>query len=72
MNPLLLGTTPIYWGAKNALFPEYTIRLSGDVIKDMDLLRKIWNNPFEYKREISQEIVRDKLNLLKNLDTVFS
>jgi hypothetical protein len=72
MNPLLLGTTPIYWGAKNELFPEYTIRLSGDVIKDMDLLHKIWNNPFEYKREISQEIVRNKLNLLKNLDTVFS
>jgi len=71
MNPLLLGTTPIYWGSKNVLFPDYTIRLSGNVVQDMELLRKIWNNPFEYKRDISQELVRNKLNLLKNLDTIF-
>jgi hypothetical protein len=71
-NPLLWGTTPIYWGAQKPLFPEYTIQLSGDVIKDMLLIRKILANPEEYQREISQEVVRSRLNILNHLDELFS
>jgi len=71
-NSVLWGTTPIYWGAKNPLFPEYTIQLSGDVIQDMMMVRDICMEPEKYRRNISQEIVRPKLNLLKNLHDIFS
>jgi hypothetical protein len=71
-NAILWGTTPIYWGAKNPLFPEYTIQLAGDVITDMRLLLTICMEPERYKRHISQELVRPKLNLLKNIENIFS
>lgn len=71
-NSVLWSTTPIYWGAKNALFPEHTIRLSGDITRDIALLRDILYNPTQYKREFDQEAVRSRLNILKNLDSVFS
>jgi len=71
-NSVLWSTTPIYWGATNALFPEETIRLSGDVEKDMALIRDILYKPAEYKREFDQERIRNRLSLLKNLDKIFS
>ena len=70
-NSMLWSTTPIYWGATNALFPEETIRLSGDVAKDMDLIRDILYKPAQYKREFDQERIRCRLSLLKNLDKVY-
>jgi hypothetical protein len=37
-NTVLWGTTPIYLGSRNILFPENTIVLSGDVINDIILI----------------------------------
>jgi hypothetical protein len=71
-NTVLWGTTPIYLGCKNPLFPEYTITLSGDVEKDMELIKDILYNPKQYKRQIDQTGVRERLNLLKQLDTIFN
>jgi glycosyltransferase involved in cell wall biosynthesis len=70
-NSVLWSTTPIYWGATNAIFPEQTIRLSGDVTKDMALIRDILYKPTQYKREFDQEKIRNRLSLLKNLDSIF-
>jgi hypothetical protein len=70
-NTVLWGTTPIYWGARTTLFPENTIVLSGDVIKDIALIRNIVNNPEQYKRPFNQTEVRRRLNLLQNLDEIF-
>ena len=70
-NPLLWGTTPIYWGAHNPLFPELTITLSGDVTKDMTLLRNIIENPEQYKYDINQNKIRQRLNLVENLRNLF-
>ena len=70
-NSVLWSTTPIYWGATNAIFPEQTIRLSGDVTKDMALIRDILYKPTQYKREFDQERIRNRLSLLKNLDSIF-
>ena len=70
-NTVLWSTTPVYWGAKNAVFPEETIRLSGDITKDMALIRDILHKPTEYKRDFNQEKVRSRLNLLNCLDKVF-
>jgi hypothetical protein len=72
-NALLCGATPIYWGCKNILqmFPMNVIILTGDIVKDMTLLRDIILNPRKYVANIDVDCVKDKLNLLKNLDKIF-
>lgn len=73
-NCILWGTTPIYWGATNieSVFPNITIPLSGDLEKDMSMLSSIYINPGHYKKTIVQDDIRPKMNLLKNLDNIFS
>lgn len=70
-NAILWGSTPIYWGAKNPLFPEITIKLSGNLTNDMALIANIIYQPVKYKRYFSQADIRPKINLLKNLDSIF-
>lgn len=74
LNSILCGTTPVYWGATNieSFFPNITISLSGDLEKDMHLLFDITCNPNKYKKSISQHEIRPKMNILKNLDKIFS
>jgi hypothetical protein len=74
IDPLLCGTTPIYWGCKNIdnYFPGYTIQLSGNIETDILLISDILRDPLKYKKTIDVDFVKDKINLLKNLDTVFS
>jgi len=74
LNTILYGTTPVYWGATNidTFFPNITISLSGNLEKDIYLLFDIMYNPSKYKKSISQDEIRPKMNLLKNLDRVFS
>jgi hypothetical protein len=72
-NALLCGTTPIYLGCNKILemFPNNVIILTGNIVKDMTLLRDIILNPRKYMANINVESVKDKLNLLKNLDKCF-
>ena len=73
-NCILWGTTPIYWGATNidVVFPNITIVLAGDLEKDMNMLSDILRNPNQYKKNIVQDDIRPKMNLLKNLENIFS
>ena len=73
-NTLLCGATPIYLGCKNILtyFPANVIVLSGDIVKDMLLLRDILLHPNKYKANIKVDAIKDKLNLLKNVEVLFS
>jgi hypothetical protein len=71
-NAILWGTTPVYWGATNPLFPEITIQLSGKMETDMALISNILYNPIQYKKYFSQYEIRPKLNLLNNLKEIFS
>ena len=73
-NCILWGTTPIYWGATNIdnVFPNITIVLTGNLEKDMNMLSDIFTNPSQYKKHIVQDEIRPKMNLLKNLDNIFS
>lgn len=73
-NAILWGTTPIYWGAAKIeeTFQNITIPLSGNIQTDMKLLKSIIENPSEYKKVIDQSVVRPKMNILKNLDELFS
>lgn len=44
VNPLLYNCVPIYLGCKHDYFPNMTIRLSGDLNKDMELITNICNS----------------------------
>lgn len=68
-NTLLCGATPIYWGCKKILdyFPENVIILSGNIEKDMTLLRNIILNPRAFTARINVECVKEKINLVTNV-----
>ena len=74
MDPLLCNTTPIYLGCKN--IKEFTddsiITLSGNASDDFKLLTDIINNPSQYKKNIDIDKIKDKLNLIKNIDKLFN
>jgi hypothetical protein len=73
INPLLCGTTPIYWGCKNIddHFPGLVCCLSGDLAEDMNLLHHIVNYPNNYIKNVDIEKVKRDTNLLMNLDQLF-
>jgi len=73
-NVLLCGATPIYWGCKNILdyFPNNVIILTGEIEKDMIILRDILINPTKYKAQINVGLIKERLNLLKSLDKLFA
>ncbi len=72
-NTLLCGTTPIYLGCRNILdyFPANVIVLSGDIVKDMTLLRDILLQPRKYTANLNMNGIKEKLNLLKNVERLF-
>ena len=72
-NALLCNTTPVYWGCTQILdyFPANAILLSGDVVKDVELLQTICNEPMKYRANINLEVIKEKLNLLKNVHNMF-
>jgi len=74
MNPLLTSTVPIYLGCRNILnyFGESVIVLSGNIDRDMDLLRNVCREPEKYEKEIDIEKVKDCIYLLRNIDELFS
>ncbi len=53
------------------MFPNITITLSCDVEKDMHLLSNMLINPRQYTKQIMQEEIRSKINILRNLDNIF-
>ncbi len=73
LNTLFYKTTPIYWGCQNveSYFPGMTICLSGNVYQDIDLLKRILQNPGHYIRNIDTELVSQKTNFFMNLDKIF-
>ena len=73
INTLLCSTTPVYWGCENiqSYFPENVITLSGSIDNDMKMIKNILLNPSKYKKNIDVNSVKNKINLLKNVDKVF-
>jgi hypothetical protein len=69
INPLLCSTIPVYLGCVNIqqYFPDNVILLSGDVERDMELLRDIIASPEKYHRHINIEHIKDRVNLLTKL-----
>jgi hypothetical protein len=73
INPLLCSTTPVYWGCENidSYFPDNAILLTGSIDDDMEILKNILLNPSQYKKNIDVNTIKEKTNLLKNLDKLF-
>lgn len=73
MNPLLVGTTPIYLGCQNidSYFPGLVLTLSGNLDSDIELLRQIALDIPGHKQQIDLEKVKDKIYLLRNINGLF-
>jgi len=69
INPLLSSTIPIYWGCHHieSHFPDMVIRLTGNSMNDIGLLRSCFNNPFAFRKQIPVEYVKEKINFLRNI-----
>jgi hypothetical protein len=74
INTLFYKTTPVYWGCKNIenYFPNMSIGLSGDVNKDIELLKNILRNPDSYKKDIDIDKVKQSTNFFSNIESIFS
>ena len=74
MNPLLTSTVPIYLGCRNILnyFRESVIVLTGNIVRDIELLTNICREPEKYEKTIDVEKVKNRIYLLRNLDELFS
>jgi hypothetical protein len=72
INPLLAGTTPVYWGCKNINnYFENVIFLSGNAESDIKLLENIVLNPEKYKQPIDVSKIENKVNLIKNIKDMY-
>ena len=64
-NTLLCGTVPVYLGCKNidSYFPTQVIHLTGDVVKDMELLTASCSKPENYKKQRNVAEVKKTISL---------
>lgn len=72
-NALLCGTTPIYLGCKNieSYFPDQLLYLTGDVNKDILLIKQILDEPEKYRKKIDTRKSLETISILHNIDKVF-
>jgi hypothetical protein len=74
MNPLLTSTVPVYLGCRNisTYFKDFVIVLTGNIDRDIELLRNVCREPEKYDKTIDIEKVKNRIYLLRNLDELFS
>jgi hypothetical protein len=73
MDPLICSSIPIYLGCRNIkdYFNDSVILLSGNIDTDMLLLSNIIKNPEQYKKDIKLDEIKNRINLIKNLESLF-
>lgn len=74
INPLMTHTIPIYLGCRNIkeYFGDNVILMTGNIEEDIKLIKDILYYPEKYRRNIDIEMIKKKVSLLDNLDTIFS
>lgn len=72
--PLLMNTTPLYWGATEieTYFPNMTIPLTGTTPNDLKIIANVLDNPLEYRKEIDRMKVQKTINPFEHLSLLFS
>jgi hypothetical protein len=55
-------------------FPKHTIRLTGNINRDIIIIHTVLKNPNKYLQEykINQDMVLSKVNLVKNIERIFN
>ena len=75
INPFINNTIPLYWGCKKIeeYFPKHTIPITGNITRDIVIINTVLRNPNKYIAEykINQEMVLNKVNLVKNIERIF-
>jgi hypothetical protein len=71
LNPLFYRTIPLYIGATNIdnYFPGYTIKLTGIIKNDLDIIYNVIKN--KPVIVIDPIVVKDRMNVWKHLDEIF-
>ena len=75
MSPLMHNCMPIYWGCKNIFHyfkKENIILLTGNLEFDMKQLEEILENPKKFYQYTYTKENQKKINLIENIDEVFS
>jgi hypothetical protein len=73
INSLLCETVPVYLGCKNIndFFPKNIIHLTGNLETDFNLITNIVTYPKQHLKYINVEQIKEKMNLIKNLQNLF-
>jgi hypothetical protein len=73
MSPIMHNTMPIYLGCKNIdNYLENVIKLSGNLIDDIQLITNICNSPEKYYRKTYTEKNIISVNFVKNIEKEFN
>ena len=73
MTPLMYNCTPIYLGCKNIdSYVENVIKLNGNLEDDFNNIIKIINNPEIYHKKTYTEKNIKAINLIENVEKLFS
>jgi hypothetical protein len=73
INPLMVKTIPLYWGAKcaNKDFPDHFIDLTGNLENDLQIIGDVLQHPNIYTKDINVKNVAEKCDLLQHLHEKF-
>ncbi len=73
INPLMIKTIPLYWGATCAKeeFPNHFIPLNGNLENDVQIICDVLENPSEYMKDINYKKLAEKCDLLQHLNEKF-
>lgn len=68
----VLHNTPIYFGAKNILnYFNETIVLTGDIIKDLNIIKSVLIDPTKYYKPTYHEKNLKKINFFHQIENFF-
>jgi hypothetical protein len=68
-DPVCFGVTPIYMGCRNIedFFPNMTIKLTGSLQQDMELIAKICKDPEQYILPLTLKTPDERINLISDI-----
>lgn len=73
INPILYNCTPIYIGCKNIdNYLDNVIKMSGNIEKDILLIKDVITNPTNYYKKTYTEKHLKTVNLIENIDKLYS
>jgi hypothetical protein len=73
INPIMYNCSPIYIGCRNIhKYFDNIILLSGNLNADIQILKRILKEPFKYYQTTNNEKNEKTVNLLKNVERLFT